>query len=260
MLDSFIEHLYQKGWLNITSIAMDERSLDTLEYAVALVKSKKAQDGRGLSITTSINYAADDPRGILDKIDNVSVDLAHISDADESFAAFTAQRRAKGLNTTIYACTGDYPNSFTRSLPAESAWLMYYTKKYNADGFLRWAFDAWVEDPLVSTDHWYWESGDAFQIYPAAAGTKTPQSSLRFELLKQGVRDVEKLNVIARMNGAFSTRLEELLSGLTKPESLTNEGGAREGTAAGNAQVLADLARLRAGVIALSRSAIELTS
>ncbi|HFI0632372.1 TPA: glycoside hydrolase domain-containing protein [Streptococcus suis] len=49
-----------------------------------------------------------------------------------------------------------YPNFFTRSAPVEAAWVLLYAHSLGLDGYLRWAYDAWVKDPLVSVDHWYW--------------------------------------------------------------------------------------------------------
>ncbi|MDR2904224.1 MAG: DUF6067 family protein, partial [Clostridiales bacterium] len=255
MLDSFINHLDEKGWLDIAFIATDERAIADMERVVDLVKSKEAPDGSVLKISSALNYGlTNDTTGVLDKIDHVSL---NIDEVEDSFAAFVADRKAKGLNTTVYTCTGNYPNSFTRSQPAESAWMMYYSQKFGANGFLRWAFDAWTMEPLWSTDHWYWESGDCFQFYPAAYGETAPQSSPGFEMLKQGVRDVEKANYLKQADPSLAGAINALFGGIEKYAEGTHyvaTGGLKNGTAAGNDKMVNDVNNIHDSLILLSKT------
>ncbi len=245
MLTAFVSHLEEKGWLGFAYIALDERRLPWMAAAVELVKGIKGKSGQSLKLTGAMNYGAVDA-AILDRVENVSVNIAHIQ--HDSFDAFVRQRKALGLCTTLYACTGNYPNSFTRSQPIESAWLIWYTQKYGTDGFLRWAYDAWVERPLSCTDHWYWESGDAFQVYPAPEGGCVPQSSPRFELLRQGIRDVEKLFWLEKAAPEAAVRVRKLCTQLSLYPGKTNAWGAQEG-AGHDEEIEADVQRLREAVL-----------
>ena len=58
------------------------------------------------------------------------------------------------------------------------------------DGFLRWAFDNWTADPLRDTRHSKWAAGDCFLVYP------DQRSSIRFERLRSGFVDFEKLRKV----------------------------------------------------------------
>ena len=59
------------------------------------------------------------------------------------------QRRSKGLTTTFYVCcSSGFPNTYTSSAPAEATYLSWYAAAEDYDGFLRWAYNSWVEDPI----------------------------------------------------------------------------------------------------------------
>jgi hypothetical protein len=82
------------------------------------------------------------------------------------------------------------PNTFVFSPPAEGRWLGWYAAAYGYDGFLRWAYDAWPADPVRDARHVLWPAGDTFLIYPGAV------SSIRFEKLREGIVDYEKIRLI----------------------------------------------------------------
>ena len=82
------------------------------------------------------------------------------------------------------------PNTFTFSPPAESEWLPLFAAANGYDGFLRWAYHSWVENPLVSTDFTSWPSGDCFLIYPGN------RSSVRWERLRDGIEGFEKIRLL----------------------------------------------------------------
>jgi hypothetical protein len=58
-------------------------------------------------------------------------------------------------------------------------------------GFLRWAYNSWVEDPLYDTTHVNWTPGDCFLVYPGG------RSSIRFERLREGIQDFEKIRIVS---------------------------------------------------------------
>ena len=200
-LEAFVPHLEQKGWLDKTYMANDERGLDAMIQAADLIE--EVSDGR-LKISAAMNYnSLTDPR--LDRIHNISVGLYYVQHDSYQLINAANHRRALGLNTTIYNCVGHYPNSFVRSNPAEPVWVMWYTMRHETDGYLRWAFDSFVKDPFETTDFKTWESGDAFQVYP---GTR---SSVRFERMKEGIRDSVKVKYISERAGDLGERLSNAM-------------------------------------------------
>jgi hypothetical protein len=104
-----------------------------------------------------------------------------------------AARRAKGLITTYYVCCSDpFPNMFTFSAPAESVYAAWYAVAADFDGFLRWAYNSRVENPLTDSRFRTWPAGDTYMVYPDA------RSSIRFERLVEGIQDAEKIRVLRK--------------------------------------------------------------
>lgn len=121
-------------------------------------------------------------------------------------------RAAKGFSSTYYVCcTPPMPNTFVFSPPAEGRWLGWYAMAYGYDGFLRWAYDAWPADPVRDARHVLWPAGDTFLLYPGA------QSSIRFEKLREGIVDFEKIR-LARERAAQSSdpEVKRLLADLNQ--------------------------------------------
>ena len=176
-LGDFKEHLKEKGWFDFTTIAMDERPLEDMQAAIKLIKEHS-----GLKITSAANYAP----GTSEHIYDLSVESRHIL-PDE----ILEQRRAKGQKSTYYVCcSAEFPNNFTYSPPAEGVWQAWYAFAKKQDGFLRWAYNSWVEDPITDTRFRTWPAGDTFFIYPG------PRSSIRWEKLREGIQDFEKLRIL----------------------------------------------------------------
>lgn len=181
-LVNFRDHLQKTGWLDKTLIAMDERSLEEMKYMVELVE-KVTPD---LKIALAGSY--------LEEINDNIYDLCVASkyDLDEEIIQF---RVDKGWPTTFYTmCAApEHPNNFTFSPPAEQAWLGWHAASKGYTGFLRWAYNSWVEDPLKDSRFRTWPAGDTYQIYPG------PRSSIRFERLREGIQDFEKIEILKRM-------------------------------------------------------------
>ena len=177
-LNDFKQHLNEQGWYDITTIAMDERPKKDMLAAIELIKEHS-----GLKIASAANYAP----GTSEHVYDLSVESRHILPDD-----VLAQRKANGQKTTYYVCcSAEYPNNFTYSPPAEGVWQGWYAFAKKQDGFLRWAYNCWVEDPLQDTRFEKWPAGDTFFIYPG------PKSSIRWEKLKEGIQDFEKLRIIS---------------------------------------------------------------
>jgi hypothetical protein len=120
------------------------------------------------------------------------------------------KRSASGRSSTYYiCCTPAKPNTFVFSPPAEGRWLGWYAKAYGYDGLLRWAYDAWVADPGRDARHIFWPAGDAYMVYPGAA------SSIRFEKMREGIVDFEKLKILeAKAARSSNTVIQHLAAQL----------------------------------------------
>jgi hypothetical protein len=177
-LTSFNRHLETKGLKDITTIAMDERPPELMQAVVDLI--------REYAPFLKITMATDHKNFNLDEIYDLSIGLKHYTDP-----GIVKSRKQKGLLTTVYvACQPEYPNTYTFSPPAESAWLGWFASANGLDGILRWAYNSWVEDPLLDSRFRRWPGGDAFMVYPG------DRSSVRFEKLREGIQDYEKLRIL----------------------------------------------------------------
>jgi len=134
-------------------------------------------------------------------------------------------RQSRGLNTTFYIyCGNAFPNQFTFSDPAESVLVAWFAEAANFDGMLRWAFNSWVENPLLDSRFRTWPAGDTYIVYPNA------RSSIRYERLLEGLQDYAKIQVVKRAlenkgDQANLDRLETAIRKLkiTKPNQTWNQ-------------------------------------
>ena len=69
---------------------------------------------------------------------------------------------------------------------------MYKRQAQGYSGYLRWAYNSWPENPLQDSRFRSWPAGDTYQIYPG------PRSSVRFEKLREGIQDYEKIRIIKK--------------------------------------------------------------
>ena len=179
-LEDFTRHLKQKGWLERTRIAVDERPDAQMRGALATL----AKHSPALQVASAINH----PSELTKTVDDISPIISH---SGRFSRVLLDERRAAGRRTTFYVCTSPpVPNTFTFSPPAEAEWLPLFAAANGFDGMLRWAFHSWVENPLVSTDFTSWPSGDCFLIYPG------DRSSVRFERLRDGIESFEKIRLL----------------------------------------------------------------
>ena len=178
MLKSFALHLKEKGWFEITHIAMDERSMKDMLATIAVIK-KADKDFK-------ISLAGSHHKELLEPLNDYCVTMAETFSPEE-----IAARRAKGMTTTYYTCCAEArPNTFTFSPPAEAEYLGWFAAKAGVDGYLRWALNSWVEKPLHDSRFTNWAAGDTYILYPDA------RTSIRFERLIEGIQAYEKIRIL----------------------------------------------------------------
>lgn len=259
-LSNFMNHLEEKGWFNITYISMDERSMKDLIASVDLIENIRNSNGESFKISSAMNYQSGNDYSFLDKIDDISIGLSHINHNSEDMKNMAKHRQEAGLLTTIYTCTGDYPNSFTISDSSESAWTMWYSLSQNTDGFMRWSWDGWVEDPLENVSYKYWEPGDPWLIYPAEKNseTKTFYSTPRYERLKEGIRDINKAKYLMENSKELKGEIEALVKSLKRANKGNNGyGSAVAATEKDRELTNNEVKRMRNGINDFAKQYIE---
>lgn len=230
-LTDYLKHSEEKGWLDITYVSMDERGLSDLEPAVELIHSIKTEDGKRLKISSALNYSAPEYYDFTDKIDDISVNLGNTNKT--TTRALSEHRREKGLKTTMYTCTGDYPGNFMISDPGDQYWTPLYSIALGADGFMRWAYDNYLYDMHGNATYRYWEPGDGWYIYPLKRGSeeliqgKNFYSTPRYEMFKQGVRDAAKVRYLlaSDLDDAAKAELQASIDAMSKPAQSGNGYG-----------------------------------
>jgi hypothetical protein len=171
-------HLKQKGWFSRTYIGINESVMDQTLAAIKVIK-KHSKDWK-------ITYAGNWHR----ELDGLLDDYSYLYGYEPSPAELKA-RMARGATSTYYVCCNPAkPNNFVFSPPVEGRWISWYSAAAGYDGFLRWAYDAWPEDPVRDARFGSWPAGDCFLVYPGA------NSCIRFEKLREGIADFEKINIL----------------------------------------------------------------
>jgi hypothetical protein len=187
-LDDLKGHLEHKGWFDKTYLGINENPLQYTMAAVRVIKDHSQK--------WKITYAGDWHPELDHLLDDYSPAITSEPSLEE-----VQERSKRGFTTTYYvACTPRKPNTFVFSPPIEGRYISWYAAAYGYDGFLRWAYDAWPEDPVRDARHTLWPAGDCFLVYPGA------NSSIRFEKLREGIVDYEKMRIIRELASQSSDR------------------------------------------------------
>ncbi|WP_256761977.1 DUF4091 domain-containing protein [Cohnella sp. WQ 127256] len=198
-LESYVHALEQnfihKGWIDKVRVIADEPS-DIEIFTDRLNELKKMAPS--FKYKAAINHAAFIEQKIEGILDYVPF-LHCVADEFEKISRLKSEISGK---MTYYVCCGpDFPNTFISSHLLESRlipWLAYYM---NMDGFLRWNYTVWPNDPLHKISYHYplYPAGDTNFVYPGKDGK--PLLTLRYKLLQKGIRDYEIINKYVSQGG-----------------------------------------------------------
>ena len=179
-LKSFKAHLLKKGWYKIARLAMDERQPEQMKSMLNLVNKIAPEFGISL---------ADDHKSYKlypDQLKDLSISFGNtIEEADLKY-----RKKNKMISTFYVSCQHPFPNIHTFSSPSEAVFIPWCAMAANLDGFLYWAYNNWVINPLVDSRFRTWPAGDTYVVYPDA------RSSIRFEMLRDGIEDAEKIRLL----------------------------------------------------------------
>ena len=189
-LERFAAHVKAKGWFEQTLMAMDERDPEDVAKVAAFVQ----RHAPGMRISMAGNRKPSDFKGI--KIDVYSQVLrdGHVT---PGFLAEAAERAKNGFVTTHYVCCSPLkPNTFMESGPGEAFWCGAAPAFLGLDGFLRWAWNSWPQNPNKDASYGNWRAGDTFLCYPKG------EPSWRFLELRNGIIAAEKVRIL-KASGAL---------------------------------------------------------
>jgi len=187
----FTAHLKQRGWLERTQIGFDEPT-DHEGFLKTVRHLRQVAPGLRIKVAcNSIEFA----RATVQEIDDVcfywGVATANRAELDQVVALY----HQRGGEVTWYLCCGPgKPNTFLSSPLLEARLIPWLNEELGLDGYLRWAHHCYPADPW-HRPQWRWAAGDMFLVYPGAAGG--PVSSVRWEMLREGIEDYECLRQLA---------------------------------------------------------------
>ncbi|MCH5328857.1 MAG: DUF4091 domain-containing protein [Coprobacter sp.] len=205
-LSDFARHLKEKGWFEKTTISMDERDADAMQEALKVIQKADA----GFKVSLAGNYHEELEPDLYD----YCLAFGH------NFPRPVKERRMQaGKKSTVYTCcTEAMPNVFTFSPPAEANWLGWHVAAGGYDGYLRWAYNSWTEDPLRDSRFRSWAAGDCYLVYPGM------RSSIRMERLIEGIQDCEKIWILQQtLTGRKQQEKLQQTVEMFTPEGLTRE-------------------------------------
>lgn len=180
-LTSFKAHLKEKGWFEKTVLYMDEAKESEMHDVVSLIRKHDASWKIGLSGSK-----------IPSEIEQYLYDYSTILGYDRS--------SNNTISTFYTSCSQSIPNNYvtSRNNPAEMCWMAWYAKAKGFDGYLRWAYDYWTQIDPVNIQDGSNAAGDFSMIYrDGNTPSAKPVSSIRFELLREGIQDYEKIGILS---------------------------------------------------------------
>ena len=187
-LENLYKHLKEKNIAQRVFIGIDERGFNDEIFEIIEIASAK------LNVDIKVAAAINDfenTKKYGKYIDYASVAFIEYEKDREKFIEFRNERRKNNQFTSLYSCTGHKPGNFVLSEYGES--YITLVQSFVADGFLRWAYDAWVQNPLVDVTHELFEPGDCFIIYPAFKKEQKPNISIRYLKVLEAISDGYKL-------------------------------------------------------------------
>ena len=210
------DHLRAKGWFADSAIAVDEAPPEKARMARELVREVEPD----FQFALAGNVAWEKFGGL--EVDDYSQILWHDYEKGGTFMtggflSAVRERAAAGKITTFYVCSipGVHkPNNWMQSALVESEWIGLYAAAKGFSGFLRWAVFYWPRDPFFDSSYASHPAGETYFLYPGC------RSSMRWEIMRDGFEDWEKVRVL-REAGAATPALERALAAFDFPSMET---------------------------------------
>lgn len=180
------EYFIKAGLIDKVLIAADEPT-DVDKYRRTLAKIKEIAPN--FKFKAALNHA--------EFLDEFPSDITDIVPMLPCVARQWDKLKAHNTGRTLWyvCCSPAYPNTFIGSTLAESRLIPILTHFMGFDGFLRWNYTVWPENPRerISYKAPNWSAGDTNFVYPSRSGEVL--LSLRYKCLKRGLEDYALLEM-----------------------------------------------------------------
>lgn len=189
------ENFIKNNWIEKVRVLGDEPS--DLEVLKRRLKELKAI-APSFQFKICINNVSVMEENLPGVVDYVPKLMCVCHDYDK---AMRIKKSIDGKLLFYLSCWPDTPNTFISSPLIESRIIPWLTVYMDFDGFLRWAYTAWPDDPLSEISYRYplWPAGDTCFVYPGKTGR--PLLSLRYKNLQKGIRDYNIFQKYIEKNG-----------------------------------------------------------
>ena len=170
------------------------------------ISNFKDEDGKSFKMSMAINRLTSS--AYFDYFEDIAIS----SSQRNVLGNLVAQRTAKGLTTTFYTC-GATAGSL-RNEPYDTLDFFYFLYRNGCQGYLRWAFDAFTDDPLIDTMHWKFCAGDQSLIYPDSLEDSDPtvRSSVRYQIMIESYKSLCALETLKSLSSQASSEVAKLVS------------------------------------------------
>ena len=180
------DYFKKTGQMDRVRVAADEPA-DLEKYRASLARMLKVEPS--FKFKAALNHAE-----FIEEFGNEIYDFVPYS--GHLFTHMDTLRRYKetmpGKRFLWYVCCcPNWPNTFIRSDLCESLWIGAFTSWSGMQGFLRWNYTVWNDDPRGDIRYGDFLAGDTNFVYPSPSGK--PLLSLRYKALKKGIQLFELL-------------------------------------------------------------------
>lgn len=214
-IKSLYNHFIEKEWLDKVRIIADEPD-DIVTYRSTI--NTILEEGPEFKFAVSINNAK-----FTTEFDDVMSDVIPSLKCLAADLEFIKELKDKTVCWYV-CCRPHYPNTFIKSDLLESRFICILTSLLNLDGFLRWNYTVWPENPrkhnIFRSPEWL--AGDMNFVYPGNNGA--PLLTLRYKALLRGIEDFELMEKAKTVNPSIIKSIRHLLMGDTTIQQLSDMG------------------------------------
>jgi len=218
-IHSLYNHFIKKGWLEKVRITADEPGDIELYRRTIKIILEEAPD---FKLSIAINKA--DFTTEFDSVMSDATPSLKCLAADYDFIKENLIERDGKQVSWYVCCQPSFPNTFLQSHLLESRLIGIMTSLFELNGFLRWNYTVWPENPrkdlVFRSGGWF--TGDMNFVYPGNSGH--PLLSLRYKALLRGIEDFELMTLAKQKNVCPNKDIYQLLLGETTLKQLSDTG------------------------------------
>ena len=212
-MKALVSHLRKGGWLAKGFFYPCDEPVNEEQYKLIKEQAKKVHSiSRGLKVISPFFRNPEfSKQSVYELLDGTLDIWCAVSAFFDQTQAEMRKKQRQGQEGWWYVCCGPgkpYANFFVDFKALEHRMLFWQQKKYNIQGLLYWSTTYWndTKDPWadIATVKWIGPNiyGDGSLMYPGKqVGFDGPVSSIRLEMIRDGLEDYEYLCLLEKARG-----------------------------------------------------------